>query len=102
MVRSRTSAMLERNRSARLRAVRETLGFSQREFAKELGVAASARAQWETERRVPPGPILRLLALYEEQLGLAPPPARETPRRALRESAARPSWISRTASTAYA
>lgn len=89
--------MNEGNRAARLRIVRETLGLSQRDFAKDLGVAPSALAQWETERHALPGPIARLLTLYEEQLRLAPPPAEEKPRRA-RSTA----WVSRTASTAYA
>lgn len=91
--------MLEASRSARLRTVREMLGLSQREFAKELGVAASAVAQWETERRIPPGPIVRLLSLYEEQLGIGPAAKADAPRR---PSRAQLSWMARTASTAYA
>jgi transcriptional regulator with XRE-family HTH domain len=86
------------SRAARLRLVRETLGLSQREFAEELGVAPSALAQWETERRSPPGPILRLLALYEEQLRIGPPAGAPSDP----PGPSHPRWLRRTARTAYA
>lgn len=84
--------------ASRLRTVRETLGLSQREFAKELGVAPSALAQWETERRALPGPIARLLTIYEEQLRIERPSDNDAGAVDRRQ----PSWLTRTASTAYA
>lgn len=90
--------MEELNRAVRLRNVRETLGLSQREFAQELGVAPSALAQWETEKRAPPGPIVRLLSLYEEQLRIGP----LNEARPSRPPRAIGTWATRTASTAYA
>lgn len=56
--------------SSRLKRVREYLGFSQREFAKELGVTNGAIALWESGKRSAPGPVMRLLEIYEAELGL--------------------------------
>ncbi len=56
--------------AARLRRVRETLGFSQREMAEELGVAHGAVGLWETGARPLAGPARKLLELYEAELGL--------------------------------
>jgi predicted unusual protein kinase regulating ubiquinone biosynthesis (AarF/ABC1/UbiB family)/DNA-binding XRE family transcriptional regulator len=91
------SATLATNDGVRLRAVRETLGLTQRDFAKDLGVAPSALAQWESGSRLLPRPIGRLLALYEEQLRLGPGAADEP-----RQTKKGPSWLTRTASTVYA
>lgn len=57
--------------AARLRRVRECLGFSQRDMATELGVAHGAVGLWESGARPAPGPVLRLLSLYEQDLGLS-------------------------------
>jgi predicted unusual protein kinase regulating ubiquinone biosynthesis (AarF/ABC1/UbiB family)/DNA-binding XRE family transcriptional regulator len=59
---------------ARLRRVRECLGLSQREMAAELDVAHGAVGLWESGARPLPGPVLRLLSLYEQDLGLAQAP----------------------------
>lgn len=59
--------------SIRLRQVRETLGLNQREMAAELKVTNGAIALWESSRRPIPGPVLRLIELFEEELGLSPP-----------------------------
>jgi transcriptional regulator with XRE-family HTH domain len=66
---------------ARLARVRGALGYSQRHLALEFGVTGGAIAHWETGARDIPGPILKLLALYEEQLwptsrSSTPPPRR--------------------------
>ena len=58
--------------AARLRQIRECLGLSQREMAAELSVAHGAVGLWESGARPVPGPVLRLIALYEDDLGLAP------------------------------
>src|SRR6185437_12969374 len=57
---------------ARLRRVRGCLGLSQREMAAELDVAHGAVGLWESGARPLPGPVLRLLSLYEQDLGLSP------------------------------
>jgi len=41
-------------------------------MAQEFGVAPGAIAFWEQGERTVPGPALKLLALYEEELGLSP------------------------------
>ncbi len=57
----------------RLTYVRSMLGLSQRELAAELRVAASAVALWETGKRRMPGPALKLLELYEQEMGVPYP-----------------------------
>jgi predicted unusual protein kinase regulating ubiquinone biosynthesis (AarF/ABC1/UbiB family) len=56
--------------AARVRRLREILGLSQRELAEEFGVAHGAVGLWETKARALPGPVGKLLALYEAELGL--------------------------------
>jgi transcriptional regulator with XRE-family HTH domain len=60
---------------ARLQRLREALGFSQRELAAEFGVAHGAVGLWETGERPIPGPVRRLLEIYEAELGIAAAPA---------------------------
>lgn len=52
----------------RLVLLRQTLGLSQRELAKEFQVSGGAIACWETGTRVIPGPVLKLIDLYEDSL----------------------------------
>nr|BFD62279.1 hypothetical protein BdHM001_09600 [Bdellovibrio sp. HM001] len=52
----------------RLVRLREQLGLSQRELAKEFQVSSGAIACWETGARAIPGPILKLMELYEDSL----------------------------------
>ena len=54
--------------AARLRRLRDMLGMSQREFADEIKVAHGAIAGWEAGKRTIPGPVLKLIELYEEDL----------------------------------
>lgn len=59
-----------RDDAQRLWRVRDSMGLSQREFAKELGVTPGAVAQWEGRKRSIPGPVLKLLEIYERELGM--------------------------------
>jgi len=52
----------------RLVLLRQTLGLSQRELAKEFQVTPGAIALWETGTRGVPGPVLKLIDLYEKSL----------------------------------
>ncbi len=52
--------------ASRLLHLRELLGMSQRELAKEFGVSGGAVALWENSERPVPGPILRLLEMHEQ------------------------------------
>ena len=56
--------------SARLRRLRSTLGLTQRELAEEFKVAHGAIAGWESGKQTLPGPVIKLLDLYEEELGI--------------------------------
>jgi predicted unusual protein kinase regulating ubiquinone biosynthesis (AarF/ABC1/UbiB family) len=62
--------------STRLRRLRALMGISQRDLARELRVAASAVAHWEVGRHDIPGPVLRLIELFEHELGLVEARAR--------------------------
>lgn len=69
--RSRRPRISDDSPAARLRRVRECLGLSQRDMAAELDVAHGAVGLWESGARPLPGPLLRLLSLYEQDLGLS-------------------------------
>ncbi|WP_413289645.1 AarF/UbiB family protein [Bdellovibrio sp. HCB337] len=56
------------NGADRLRRLRQLLGYSQRDLAKELQVTNGAIAHWESGTRPIPGPIVKLLDLYEKSL----------------------------------
>lgn len=64
--------------SERLIQLRHTLGLSQRDLAKEFQVSSGAIASWETGTRIIPGPVLRLIELYEKSL---PSMEKKTPQR---------------------
>ena len=54
--------------ATRLIKLREALGFSQREMAKEFGVTQGAIGLWERSERPITGPILKLMDIYETRL----------------------------------
>ena len=49
----------------RIKTLRETLGLSQRAFAKKFGVSPGAVTHWETGERQVSGPVRKLLEIYE-------------------------------------
>lgn len=51
----------------RIKSLRQTLGFSQRELAKEFRVSASAVAHWESGERQISGPVSKLIEIYENK-----------------------------------
>jgi putative transcriptional regulator len=51
--------------SAEIKALREKAGVSQRTFATMLGVSYRTLQDWEQGRRVPTGPAMNLLRLYD-------------------------------------
>lgn len=59
----------------RVQRLRNTLGLTQRQCAEEFKVTHGAIALWESGERLVPGPVLRLLEIYEEELGLIEPQA---------------------------
>jgi predicted unusual protein kinase regulating ubiquinone biosynthesis (AarF/ABC1/UbiB family)/DNA-binding XRE family transcriptional regulator len=66
---TRTKAQ-KSSEASRLRRLRDILGLTQREFAVEIKVAHGAIATWESGKQAMPGPVLKLLELYEEELGI--------------------------------
>jgi transcriptional regulator with XRE-family HTH domain/tRNA A-37 threonylcarbamoyl transferase component Bud32 len=52
----------------RLIRLRTILGLSQREMAKEFKVSAGAVGSWEVGEREIPGPVLKLVEIYEQGL----------------------------------
>jgi predicted unusual protein kinase regulating ubiquinone biosynthesis (AarF/ABC1/UbiB family) len=58
----------------RMRDLRRLMGWSQRKLAKELRVTPGAVSQWESRQRAIPGPVKRLLEIYERELGMIDPP----------------------------
>jgi predicted unusual protein kinase regulating ubiquinone biosynthesis (AarF/ABC1/UbiB family)/DNA-binding XRE family transcriptional regulator len=63
----------KRKRQAlRLRRFRDSLQITQRQLATELGVARGAVSYWESGQRSVPGPVLKLIEIYESELGRAP------------------------------
>src|SRR5262249_24492608 len=94
MPRHRDESTRERE-GQRVRGLRELFGWSQSQVAREFGVATAAVSHWEAGERTVPGPVLRLIDLYEEELGYAPSAERtvQMPTTA---------WAARTAGTAAA
>jgi transcriptional regulator with XRE-family HTH domain len=54
--------------AARLIDLRQSLGFNQREMAKEFGVTQGAVGLWERGERPVTGPVLKLIEIYEKKL----------------------------------
>ena len=54
----------------RLKHLRLVLGLSQRQLAKEFFVTNGAISQWERGDRNIPGPVIKLLGIYENYLGM--------------------------------
>lgn len=51
--------------SLRIKTLRNALGLSQRELAREFRVSAGAVAHWETGERQLSGPVEKLLEIFE-------------------------------------
>jgi predicted unusual protein kinase regulating ubiquinone biosynthesis (AarF/ABC1/UbiB family) len=66
------NAEQKKSEAARLRRLRDALGLNQRELSREFNVTHGAVAGWESGKRTIPGPVLRLMDLYEEELGVDP------------------------------
>ena len=51
----------------RLKAVRETMGWSQSELARQFGVSSAAVNRWESGEIAMSGTALKLLEIYERK-----------------------------------
>lgn len=56
------------NEAIRLKKLRDYLDYSQRDLAEEFQVTCGAIAQWESGKRPVPGPIVKLLEIYEANI----------------------------------
>ena len=59
------------NEALRLRQLRGFLQLSQRDLATEFRVGHAAISSWESGARTIPGPILKLIEIYEKEAGLS-------------------------------
>ncbi len=50
------------------RALRKAMGMTQKELAKEFRVTHVSIGLWERGLRTIPGPVLKLMAIFEEKL----------------------------------
>lgn len=64
----------DREAATRLKELRQLLGYSQREMAAEFQVTHGAISQWESGDRPMPGPIVRLVEIYSQNLGVIEAP----------------------------
>lgn len=54
--------------SKRLKRLREKMDMTQRALAKEFYVSPGAIALWENGERPIPGPVLKLIEIFENQI----------------------------------
>lgn len=68
MPRQTTSISARKKEAERLSKVREALGVSRAELAKEFKVTPQALGMWERGERTIPGPVLKLMDIYEQKV----------------------------------
>jgi DNA-binding transcriptional regulator YiaG len=68
MPRQSKSEASKHKEAARLTSLRKALGMTQVDLAKEFKVTRQAFSMWERGERTIPGPVLRLIEMYEEKL----------------------------------
>jgi DNA-binding transcriptional regulator YiaG len=73
MPRQTTSISARKKEAERLSNIREVLGLSRAELAKEFKVTPQALGMWERGERTIPGPVLRLIEIYEAKARKAKP-----------------------------
>lgn len=67
MTSSAVSPSSKQKDSVRLKKLRESMNLSVRKFAEEFKVTHGAISKWESGKLKIPGPILRLIELYEQK-----------------------------------
>lgn len=65
MPRQTTSISAKKKEAERLLKIREALGLSRAELAIEFKVTRQALRMWEEGERTIPGPVLKLIEIYE-------------------------------------
>ena len=87
-VRETKVAVPPRYRSARIRRLRESLGFSQPLFARALNVSVGTVRAWEQGARIPDGSSRRLLEVVEHDPNVILRTVRDSRTRVLASTAA--------------
>lgn len=65
MPRQSTSSSAKKKEAERLIKVRQDLGLTQIDLAQEFKVTRQALGMWERGERTIPGPVLKLIEIYE-------------------------------------
>jgi DNA-binding transcriptional regulator YiaG len=65
MPRNQKSKTLRFKEADHLKRLRSSLGMTQRDLAKEFKVSPGTIALWELGNRTLPGPVLKLIEIYE-------------------------------------
>jgi DNA-binding transcriptional regulator YiaG len=68
MPRTQPSTTKKNKEAERLKKLRKDLGMTVRAFAKEFNVAIGSVSQWENGGRTIPGPMIKLIEIYEERM----------------------------------
>ena len=68
MARIEESESARKKEGARLRSLRQKMNMTVRELAQEFNVAFSSISQWENGEHSIPGPVLKLIEIYEKKL----------------------------------
>ncbi len=68
MPRQSTSSSAKKKEAERLIKVREDLGLTQIDLAEEFKVTRQALGMWERGERTIPGPVLKLIEIYEAKI----------------------------------
>ena len=66
VARNKFALSVKKKEGLRLRKLRGDMGMSVREFAKEFRVSIGAISQWENGERKIPGPMTKLVEIYEQ------------------------------------
>jgi transcriptional regulator with XRE-family HTH domain len=66
--RTEESEAVRKKEGSRLKNLRQALDMTVRDLAKEFNVAHSSISQWENGDHAIPGPVLKLIEIYEQRL----------------------------------
>ena len=69
MARIEESESARKKEGTRLKNLRKQMDMTVRELAQEFQVAYSSISQWENGEPSIPGPVLKLIEIYEQRIG---------------------------------
>ena len=69
MARIEESESARKKEGTRLKNLRKQMDMTVRELAQEFQVAYSSISQWENGEHSIPGPVLKLIEIYEQRIG---------------------------------